>query len=1120
MANVRRWRTAFLTLRDETLTSSPSSIPLLLRHLIFSHSTSLLSSAPDLPPNELTSDLFFLMELLSISSQHLPAPDLYPTFSHLSSLINDICKSRRLSLQLNASSSSLLLRYSSTLLQFFLPHAPADASTVKPALQCLQTLRRLFHTNHQNFSPSQNIEFVKFLLGIGEFCHAQLLNSSCVSCNPRSVAASGMLSGYNSLCDVLTLIFSMLGEIYIRFGPDFPADIWQSTIEVHRKFMDALAAKNSLLEDLAMSRFLTSLLNTLHLVLMDPKGSLLEQVSGFLATLRILFTYGLSNKPLSTFPTGGLKENELSANHLNLTLKEPIRKDRAPYRPPHLRKKDSMNTNQPKSLDSICISDRESDFTSSDSDCSDSDGMGKDTDTIQSSKVRVAAIQCIQDLCQADPKSFTTHWTMLLPTNDVLQPRKSEATLMTCLLFDPCLKVRLASASTLAEMLDGPSSVFLQVAEYKESTRWGSFMALSSSLGSILMQLHTGVLYLIQHETYSRMLPSLFKILVLLIASTPYSRMPEELLPTVVTSLLSRTKNGFPFKSDQTTLLATTINCLTAAFSKLPPSQRVKQMLSEEISVGLNEAEKRSGVISMLFQHSGNLTNSTICVESLQALRALIHNHPNIAVSCWERVSSIFSKILRVATPEIHARSWKCHAGEGVGFAGEKVITAAIKVLDECLRALSGFRGTEDLDESAEDIKEEPKAFESGSEHWSTAIEKHLPLILFHTSPMVRTASVTCFAGITSSVFTSLSKEKQEFIVSSLINAAINDDVPSVRSATCRAIGVISCFPQISHSAEILARFIHAVEINTHDPLVSVRITASWASANICDSVRHCVNNFPLENTTDLNANPRIVELLAECALRLAKDGDKIKSNAVRALGNLSRFMRSHSNKHAKPAPPCTCLMERTVQAFLSCVTTGNVKVQWNVCHALSNLFLNETLRLQDMDWAPSVFSILLLLLRDSSNFKIRIQAAAALAVPASVQDYGKSFSDVVQGLEHLIENPGSDQMSTPSSFRYRVALDKQITSTMLHVLSLAWSTDHQPLRDFLVKKAPYLEEWLKAICSSLGEARSRPEASWSASESQKKQMISKAICSLIQVYESKNHRAIAQKFEKLGNHL
>jgi hypothetical protein len=53
-------------------------------------------------------------------------------------------------------------------------------------------------------------------------------------------------------------------------------------------------------------------------------------------------------------------------------------------------------------------------------------------------------------------------------------------------------QVRIASASTVVVMLDGPSSVFLQVAEYKESTKWGSFMALSSSLGRILMQLHTG----------------------------------------------------------------------------------------------------------------------------------------------------------------------------------------------------------------------------------------------------------------------------------------------------------------------------------------------------------------------------------------------------------------------------------------------------------------------------------------------------------------------------------------------------------------------------------------------------------------------------------------------------
>ncbi|XP_062025564.1 uncharacterized protein LOC133741867 [Rosa rugosa] len=126
-----------------------------------------------------------------------------------------------------------------------------------------------------------------------------------------------------------------------------------------------------------------------------------------------------------------------------------------------------------------------------------------------------------KDICQADSKSFSSQWTLLLPTNDVLQPRKFEATLMTCLLFDPYLKARVASASTLEAMLDGPSSVFLLVAEFKESSKRGSFTALSSSLGQILMQLHTGILYLVQRQTHSRLLASLFKILMLLISSTP-----------------------------------------------------------------------------------------------------------------------------------------------------------------------------------------------------------------------------------------------------------------------------------------------------------------------------------------------------------------------------------------------------------------------------------------------------------------------------------------------------------------------------------------------------------------------------------------------------------------------
>lgn len=84
--------------------------------------------------------------------------------------------------------------------------------------------------------------------------------------------------------------------------------------------------------------------------------------------------------------------------------------------------------------------------------------------------------------------------------------------------------------------------------------------------------------------------------------------------------------------------------------------------------------------------------------------------------------------------------------------------------MDESLRAISGFKGTEDplddrlLDapftsdcirmkkvssapsyelENFENTRDELASCQSGIEQWCEAIEKHMPLILQHTSAMV-----------------------------------------------------------------------------------------------------------------------------------------------------------------------------------------------------------------------------------------------------------------------------------------------------------------------------------------------------------------------------------------------
>ncbi|KAL2926931.1 HEAT repeat-containing protein 6 [Bienertia sinuspersici] len=1267
IALVRSWRTAFLTIRDETQshpTNTLISVLPLVDELVFAHYHSFVAAASSLPPQEVSSDLMYLLNLAA--SSHCTNEDTERALSLICHLVYNI--SLRVPLALSTSAWSEMLGSFSKIGKRFIENVfrkryfSENSIGIKATKDCLETVRLLINVDSRRNSISENIQLVEFLLHIVVCCHFDLNGSYHSNGDLSCGGDSGKrFPQHGSLLKVQTTAFSMIGEAFTRVGASFPVDTWQSVVEVLRKVMDALGTKMFPTEDGVLSRFYSSVLHCLHLVLINRKASLSDHLAAFVAALRIFLAYGLNNSSLLSYHS----DKDPGSSSLRFNSRETIKKDVGAYKPPHLRRKTSSSLQQAPTQTSQKLSDQDSsplECSSSDSDYSDSDGVVKDFDNVRSCKARVAAINCIQVLCEADPKAFIAQWAMLLPTNDVLHRRKYEATLMSCLLFDPFLKVRLASASAIAAMLEEPSSVALQVAEYRESTKLGSYTALSSALGQILMQIHAGVLYLIQHEKHTGLLTSLFKILMLLISSTPsfgsggdgavvgqsflefsaiapylklvksdmvkeikkkylllepsnstylsveseYSRMPGELLPRVLSALKLRIKEGFRFKNDQTSLLAIAISCLTAAVSALPSSSHVIEMFEAEISAGLILDNGESGVLITLVQHAEHVSNPTICLEALQALKALCHNYPNIMAPCWKQISATVYQILR---RENYGLPYgKGALGHDIGSAMEKVVSAAVKVLDECLRAVSGFRGTEDL--FGDRIMETPFVSDfvrdkkissapshvletgggfrgrlSGSTEWSEAIEKHIAISICHVSGMVailflgigigfpafpifldvRAASITCFAGITCTVLFSLKEQQQQFILSSCVNAA-NDLVPSVRAAACRAIGVIACFPGIIRSAEILCKFIDAVEFNTRDQPVPVRVTASWALANICDSIRHSVSDASL----DSKVNFQRVMFLLECSLKLTTDGDKIKSNAVRALGNLSRMIPfANPLEQGKCAVTCpgtskidkfsrectitqrdaTCssdslgcihLLERIVQAFLSCITTGNVKVQWNVCHALSNLFLNESLRMQRMDWTSSIYSILLLLLRDSSNYKIRIQAAAALAVPSTVLDYGSSFSDVVQGIQHNLENVMTDQHST-LSFKYRIALEKQVwcleyprrstvqkalemlaprqarrlTASMLHVLGLCSSSSHEPLKEFLLKKAFFIECWLKDLCSSL-EKKTQQDDEVDFYKNQKRDLVSKAIQSLIEVYDSKNQSSSAQKLQNL----
>jgi len=60
----------------------------------------------------------------------------------------------------------------------------------------------------------------------------------------------------------------------------------------------------------------------------------------------------------------------------------------------------------------------------------------------KSSRVRLAALSCLQAMAKAEPRALHAHWTTLLPVQQPLQPRPLSPHIVTMLMHDPVSKVR------------------------------------------------------------------------------------------------------------------------------------------------------------------------------------------------------------------------------------------------------------------------------------------------------------------------------------------------------------------------------------------------------------------------------------------------------------------------------------------------------------------------------------------------------------------------------------------------------------------------------------------------------------------------------------------------------
>ncbi|KAG0560547.1 hypothetical protein KC19_10G189000 [Ceratodon purpureus] len=835
--------------------------------------------------------------------------------------------------------------------------------------------------------------------------------------------------------EVQRLAFVVVGSLMSQSRSLVSGEAWTSAVQAFLVILDSLASKNALVEDYAAARYYVDLLRSVYITVSKPEERLKEHVRAFVIALRVFFHYGLNVSQGEATTSSTWQEKDTGRSY-------------------HRMEEFELPTNN----GSVCMPDTADSFSFDPSESPG--GIAAEVAFLdKSSELRMYSIGAIQAIARADPKGFQKCSALLLLPDDLEQPRSDETTLLNILRFEPLAKIRAAAATTLVVMLECPMYACCQDTDLARE-------GLSGCERQIFLELQAGLVHTVLNEKHNGTLLATLKALSLFISTAPFSQLPLELLSTIVLSISKRLRESNYFLT-QSSLLTAAIACFRASLSIPPSSTQLYYMLSKETSAGLGNLRVSRSLLVELITYSQAPAPTAVQIEAIQALKAAAHNYPGVLAPYWDDIFKVLVRVIDSGTFEgqsgasddgylfstAYAKNISSGLVQGSRLSDEELVRSAIELLDELLRVASDIEepGEErdssslksslspQLSEAPESVKllcsprfgthkiasasdsmASEKSEEDGSLQWLLALERLLPVVLRHSSPMIRGAGLSCLAGLTPAVFCSLPAPKQEFILSTIMRASQYDDTPAVRSAACRAVGVIVGFPQASKSHDHVAAFMSMLILRMEHSSTPESISVSWALANLCDGLcSYCAFLGPMEAERILGHLP--IESLFACIFKAAKDSEiKVCINALRAMGKLARILNF---KNA----PCVfsgevirsridiidleVLQARTssdwlgtvVQVFRSCSTSESVEVQWNTCYAVGELFQNRSIHLSTSLWATILFDLLQSLLRGSESLEVKMHAAAALRVPAFREDYGTAFEELVRILVQLL---------------------------------------------------------------------------------------------------------------------
>ncbi|KAI4481872.1 hypothetical protein M0804_009393 [Polistes exclamans] len=690
------------------------------------------------------------------------------------------------------------------------------------------------------------------------------------------------------------------------------------------------------------------------------------------------------------------------------------------------------------------------------------------------SKIRLETVRLLQALIEnTQAREIFGYWPQIVATGS----RNDARVLTRSILKEPNTKVRQNVLSVLTELLIG-ARPFLIHAEDVQPT---SFITFFGTVYLMVKELHFTLSLVLNTEKNAAVLTHLLKCIAVLIQGTPYAK----LKPGLATKLIRNCRSHIQHK-DPTVKVATFL-VFEALVWNDPITPEILEILSKQSNVNpepetnassindltdqeeeidiedLNDSKiestnqdkhsKEKGISSLLQVCLNNVSNKNtstpVQLQSLKLVGALAFNTSDLVFPYLERVTNTLISVL--ADSEIQIILHSCRALE--------LIASFLANTDSSHNSLL---------------------------FWNIVFEP-MTLLVQHEQTILREAACDCLGAIGSNMVTQLTRQHKILLITLLLGS-IHDEESAVRAAGLRALGMLIRLPPFEEDTGFLMDLADVACLGLNDQSLGVRIKATWALANLCDCICRRRYNVDMEPILFDVFLPKIYQT----SITATKDNDKVKCNAVRALGSILYI-----------CPDRDILKDTSsgLDALINCAVLGNdMKVRWNACRALGLVISRNPDYILPSSWQEQVFPALCNLICHSPNFKVRTNAAWALY---SCNSYGKYTPTLWKSIVLAFEN--CQHVPSYVEYSHRDTLVQQLCLTLSHLAAHTKVTELQnvweEIGDHIESISNYIKKFQENILpekvGNLIEAKAHLEKCVKTAKSLQEQQIASTLANL-----------------------